>query len=184
MDYRIICTSVIHLSMCGGYRMLLFILYLVISMFSVWLFKFVAATLEGFFLYVFFGLITTFKGDYSERMSLYPKRFLSSLLLKDICVGTLNFLMIYFVSYYFIYLFDGSYWLYTITSIIWSLFILNYASISKSVYFATSTLSLILVWLGIVGNLIPLLMIPVIFLIFMSSYFKKISTEDEQQVHA
>jgi hypothetical protein len=164
--------------------MLAFLLYAVTGGIAGMIFKWVASLVELFFMFVVTGLLTGFKGQMEERMENYPKRFFFVLLLKNVIVGSINAIMIYVVTFNFMYQVDGNYWLYVMTSIFWSFLLLGYTPSFAGMYFMTSTVSLILMWVGF-SILAPLIVAPLTFIISLAYYYGRINVilEEEQLRH-
>lgn len=163
-------------------KMLSFLLYLVIAAVAGWIFKFIAGLVEALFIFGVLGVLTGFKGTLEERMELYPKRVFFILLLKNVIVGSLNALMIFIVTYNFMFNVNGNYWLYVIASVLWSFSILGYAQTFIGVFIFTSTISLILMWFGF-SILAPLIIAPITFIISLAYYYGRINVilEEEQE---
>lgn len=164
--------------------MLAFLLYAIIGGIAGSIFKWVAALVEVFFIFVFSGILTGFIGSIEERMESYPKRFFFSLLLKNVIVGSINALMIYIITFNYMYQVQGNYWLYVIASIFWSFLILGYTPAFQGMYFMTSMVSLILMWVGF-SFLAPLIIAPITFIISLAYYYGRINVvlEQEQSRH-
>ncbi|WP_042375290.1 hypothetical protein [Neobacillus jeddahensis] len=163
---------------------LYFLLYALIGGIAGAIFKWVAALLEGIFIGGISGLLTGFKSTIAERMEYYPKRFFFILLLKNVIVGSINALMIYIITFNFMFQFDGNYWVYVIASIFWSFLLLGYTPSFVGMYFMTSTVSLILMWVGF-SILAPLIIAPITFIISLAYYYGRINVilEEEQMRH-
>ncbi|WP_404331586.1 hypothetical protein [Mesobacillus maritimus] len=150
--------------------MLNFIYYVGIGIISGWLFKYVAAVIEAFFIFGFYGVLTGFKGDnFDERVTLFPKKFVFSLVTKNVMIGTLNAIMIFIVTAYFLQETGANLWLYIGLSVIWSLFIQSYHNDFPLMFFMTSTVTLILYWVGF--GILATITVPVIVLITSLAYY-------------
>lgn len=164
--------------------MLSFLLYAVIGGVAGWIFKWVASLVEIFFIFFVTGILTGFKGSIEDRMGLYPKRFFFVLILKNVVVGSVNALLIYIITFNYMLNVNGNYWLYVIVSIFGSFLILSYTSACRGIYFMTSTISLIVMWLGF-SILAPLIIAPITFIISLTYYYGRINLilEEEQMRH-
>lgn len=164
--------------------MLAFLGYVAIGGVAGWIFKWIAALVESIFVFGITGLLTGFKKSIDERMELYPKRFFFVLLLKNVIVGSINATMIYIITFNYLFNVDGNYWLYVIASIFWSFLILGYTPAFTGMYFMTSTVSLILMWVGF-SILAPLIIAPITFIISLAYYYGRINVilEEEQMRH-
>lgn len=160
--------------------MLTFILYAIIGGFAGWIFKFIAGLIEGFFTFLVFGVLTGFKGDFSDRIQSKPKRFLFSLLTKNVIIGSLNAIMIFIVTTNFMLKYDVNYWVYVIASIFWSFLIIGYTPVFAGMYFMTSTVSLIFMWLGL-SILAPLIIAPLTFIVSLAYYYGRVNAIIEQE---
>lgn len=131
--------------------MLTFIIYIVIAMVASWIFKFVAGIIEVLSM-SFFGLFTD---NIEKNIELKPRRFFTVLILKNAIISLLNAFVIMWVTGYMILNYDVNYWLYVIASLIWSLNILTYLSITPMVAFLTCTGTMLclifgLGWIGVI----------------------------------
>lgn len=124
--------------------LLTYIFYLFTAAFASWIFKYVAAIVEGLSMLAF-GLYT---GKIEENIERKPKTFFSVLIIKNTFLGLLNSYIILYVTTFFFLNYDINYWVYIITSIIWSLSILSYSGINPWIYFFTSTVNLAFLWMG------------------------------------
>jgi hypothetical protein len=165
----------------GGITVLSFLLYAVIGGVAGWIFKWVAALVEGFFIFVVVGVLPGFKGSTEERMESYPKRFFFVLLLKNVIIGSINALMIYKITFNYMFNVQGYYWLYVIASIFWSFLLLGYTPAFTCMYFMTSTISLILMWVGF-SIAAPLIVAPITFIISLAYYYGRINVVLEEQL--
>jgi hypothetical protein len=164
---------------------LAFLLYVIIGGVAGAIFKWIASLVELIFIFGIAGILTGFKGSIDERMELHPKRFFFVVLLKNVVVGTINVLMIYIITFNFMYSVHGNYWLYVIASIFWSFLLLGYTPAFIGMYFMTSTVSLILMWVGF-SILAPMIVAPLTFFISLAYYYGRINVvlENEQIRHS
>jgi hypothetical protein len=164
--------------------LLYFLLYAVIGGVAGSLFRFVAGLIEGFLMFVVAGLLTGFKGTLDERINLYPKRTFFVILLKNVIVGSINALMIFIITFNFMASVNGNYWLYVIASVFWSFLLLGYTPAFTGMYFMTSTVTLVLMWLGF-SVLAPLVVAPLTFIISLVYYYGRIDAvlELEKERH-
>lgn len=166
------------------YSVLYFLLYAVIGGVAGWVFKWIAALIELIMIYGVGGMLTGFKGYLEDKMDAYPKRMFFVILLKNVIVGSINALMIYIITFNFMYQYNGNYWLYVIASIYWSYLIIGYTPSFTWMYIMTSTVSLILMWVGF-SILAPLIVAPITFIISLAYYYGRINVvlEAEQLRH-
>jgi hypothetical protein len=159
---------------------LILVMYLVAAGLASWIFKYAAALVELTFQFVILGILTGFKGSLEDRMYYFPKRFLVSSLAQTIVICTLNAMMIFVVTAYFI---TSGKWLFIALSIIWSLAIHTHIRIFTFVCFMTSTVTLILFWLGF-GSWSYLIVAPLTYFISLAYYIGRIevATEEEQSI--
>ncbi|MGX1402373.1 hypothetical protein AB7M70_011846 [Bradyrhizobium japonicum] len=167
-----------------GDDLLKFLLYAVIGGVAGWVFRWVAALIELILVVGIGSLFTGFKGTLADKMEWYPKRMFFLILLKNVVVGSINALMIYIITFNFMLYYNGNYWVYVIASVFWSFLILSYTPAFVGMYFMTSTVSLVLMWMGF-SILAPLVVAPITFIISLAYYYGRINVilEDEQMRH-
>jgi hypothetical protein len=160
-----------------------FFLYLVIGGVAGVIFKWIASLVELFFLFGIGGVLTKFSTSIDEKIEMYPKRMFFVILLNNVTIGSINALMIFIITFNFMLKFNGNFWLYVITSIFWSLLILSYTPTFVGMYFMTSTVSLILMWLGF-SIIAQLIIAPITFIVSLAYYYGRINVVlEEEQVN-
>lgn len=150
--------------------MLTYLFYLFTAMFASWIFTFIASLVEMVFMFVT-GLYSI---DTASKIQRRPKTFFSVLILKSSFLGLLNSYMILYVTIGFFLNYDINYWLYVITSVVWSLFILQYSGFNPWIYFFTSTVALVFLWLGF-GLIAPIIIGLVSIVVGFAYHFGRIN---------
>jgi hypothetical protein len=155
--------------------MLTFFIYIVFGMFASWVFKIVAGLIETVSM-ASFGL---FSDNLERNIVKHPKKFFTVLIIKNAIIGSVNAYMILYVTAYILMNYDANYWLYVITSIIWSLSIMSYNGITPFVTLFTSTGNLVAIYLSFSYN--SFIIFGVIAIVVSISYhFGRINTYKSQ----
>lgn len=146
--------------------MVLFVVFLVSAFFLGWLFRFAAGIFESILIFPLFGLR---KGGIERSFETKPKRFITAIIIKNVIIGLSHSIYVLAVIYYFVYTYDGNYWLYFSMGVMWSFYIISYNNAFVGIYFWTSVINYILMWFGFGQFSIPIL--GVLTLIVSLSYY-------------
>jgi hypothetical protein len=158
-----------------------FIYFLFTAAISGFIFKLVASLIELISTFGVFGVLTGFKVNLiDEGFEKSPKRTVFVLVGQRVIVGTLNAIMIFVVTAGFLQRTGANFWLYVALSIIWSLFIITYSEYFILISFLTSTVILILFWLGF-GSWSYLIVAPLTFLVSLAYYMGRAGVITEEK---
>jgi len=131
-----------------GDGVIIFIFYILTAAILWWFFKIIAGIFEGILMAPFGIGFWVPVDEMGTRAMRYPRLFFTVAAIKNTIIPLANAVMIYTVTFLFLYRFEGNYWLYVVASIIWSLIIVNINRFSPITTLFNSTGTLILLWIG------------------------------------
>lgn len=161
--------------------MLTYIIYLFIAMLTAWIFKTAAGLILGIPGFLIMYLLGLKKGDSEDEIfERHPRRFILYGILNHSIVGAAYGIVIFLVTVNYLLHYGGNFWLYAITSVLWSITIVSGASVYYGTMLAPCTIGLILAWLGF-SFLGPVVMWIVTLVVSIPYYMGRVDVLKEQQ---
>ncbi len=160
--------------------MITYFLYIVMAMVTAWVFKIAAGIIFGIPTFIFSLLLGLQGIEIDEAFERHPRRFVLLGILNHSIIGAFYGFVIFLVTVNYLLYYGGNFWLYAITSVLWSLTIISGASAFYGTILAPCTLGLILAWLGF-SFLGPIIIWVITILISIPYYMGRIDILKEQQ---